>query len=198
MQTIFALLDLSEKDWTSPFFIFFWVFLFAALICLILWVFFLGNDSEEYREERVETGDEDTSAREDSSSTSAETETESESTNSGETTLAIDTASKGEAVEAFSDDIAAGNARFDGTYGVVYTATPDRVDDLTVISGVGKVLNGKLNDIGVYRYKQIAYWTKEACEEFNKLLTFKDRLYRDNWIEQAKSLHGEKYGDKLS
>ena len=46
---------------------------------------------------------------------------------------------------------------------------PDEIDDLKVISGVGKVLEGKLQGIGVYRFKQVAFWTDSACKEFNKL-----------------------------
>ncbi len=65
------------------------------------------------------------------------------------------------------------------------------MDDLKKIKGVAKVLEGKLHGFGVYKFKQIAVWTDSACKEFSKLLTFKDRIYRDDWISQAKAFHEE-------
>ncbi|MEM1441385.1 MAG: hypothetical protein AAGF67_03525 [Verrucomicrobiota bacterium] len=49
----------------------------------------------------------------------------------------------------------------------------------------------------MYRFKQVAVWTDAACQEFSKLLTFKNRIYTDNWLAQAKTLHEEKYDEKL-
>jgi predicted flap endonuclease-1-like 5' DNA nuclease len=54
-----------------------------------------------------------------------------------------------------------------------------------------------LNGIGVHRFKQVAAWTDAACAEFSKLLTFKNRIYTDNWLGEAKGFHGRKYGEKL-
>ena len=71
------------------------------------------------------------------------------------------------------------------------------MDDLKKIKGVAKVLEGKLHGIGVYKFKQIAVWTDAACKEFSKLLTFKDRVYRDDWISQTKAFHEEQYDEKL-
>ena len=85
----------------------------------------------------------------------------------------------------------------DPVYGIVYTSAPEKVDDLKKIKGVAKVLEGKLHSIGVYRFKQVAVWTDAACKEFSKLLTFKNRIYTDNWIAQAKAFHEEKYDKKL-
>lgn len=59
------------------------------------------------------------------------------------------------------------------------------------------MLEGKLNGIGVYRFKQVAVWTDAACEEFSKMLTFKKRIWTDNWLAQAKQLHEENYGEKI-
>ncbi|MCP5540811.1 MAG: hypothetical protein H7A52_11785 [Akkermansiaceae bacterium] len=110
----------------------------------------------------------------------------------------IQTATAEEAAAQFSAELTSGDARQDATYGIVFTSAPETPDDLKKIKGVAKVLEGKLNEIGVYKYRQIAFWTEPAVKEFSKLLTsFKDRIYRDNWIAQAKSLHEEKYGEKL-
>jgi len=61
-------------------------------------------------------------------------------------------------------------------------------DDLTRISGVGKVLLGKLNDAGVYTFKQIADLTPEGIADLDDKLSFKGRIERDNWLQQAKDL----------
>ena len=63
-------------------------------------------------------------------------------------------------------------------------------DDLTRISGVGKVLVGKLNDAGVTTFKQIAELTPEGVADLDDKLSFKGRIERDNWIQQAKDLMG--------
>jgi len=72
--------------------------------------------------------------------------------------------------------------------GRVYETAPDQVDDLKVISGVGPGIEEKLNGFGVYTYAQIAEWDASNVETFDTLLSFKGRIDRDNWIEQAKEL----------
>lgn len=59
-------------------------------------------------------------------------------------------------------------------------------DDLTRISGVGPVIVGKLADHGVTTFEQIAAWTADDVAKFDEALSFKGRIDRDNWIEQAK------------
>ena len=58
-------------------------------------------------------------------------------------------------------------------------------DDLKKISGVGKVLERKLNNLGIYHYQQIADFTKEDIDKVDGLLSFKGRIERENWLEQA-------------
>ena len=70
-------------------------------------------------------------------------------------------------------------------------AAPSEADDLTKISGVGKVLVGKLADAGITTFKQIAEFTAEDIAEVDEKLSFKGRIERENWIEQAKELMGE-------
>ena len=86
-----------------------------------------------------------------------------------------------------------GSARVDDVRGLVFTEPPQVRDDLKRIYGVAKVLETKLNDCGIYTFKQIMEWDDRAIEEFSELLIFKDRIYRDNWLAQAKRLHEEKY-----
>ncbi len=81
----------------------------------------------------------------------------------------------------------------DPKIGRIFDAAPDEVDDLTKMAGVGGVLAGKLNDLGIYRYQQIAEWSDDVAREFGERLSSKDRAIRDNWREQAAELHEAKY-----
>ena len=74
------------------------------------------------------------------------------------------------------------------TLGNVYDAAPENVDDLKVISGVGPALEAKLNGFGIYTYQQIADWNAENIAAFDDLLSFKGRIERDNWLDQANEL----------
>ncbi len=64
-------------------------------------------------------------------------------------------------------------------------------DDLSKISGVGPVLVEKLNNLGVYHFSQIAEWTADDVAYVDDFLSFKGRIERDNWIEQAKEFANE-------
>ncbi|WP_114009954.1 hypothetical protein [Cohaesibacter intestini] len=61
-------------------------------------------------------------------------------------------------------------------------------DDLKRIKGVGKVLEGKLNDLGIYHFDQIANWSRKEINWVTTFLSFKGRIDREEWIEQAKLL----------
>ncbi len=63
-------------------------------------------------------------------------------------------------------------------------------DDLKKISGVGPVLEQKLNDMGIYHYWQIAAFSPEDITEVDDGLNFKGRIERDDWLKQAKDLIG--------
>nr|WP_321462837.1 hypothetical protein [uncultured Cohaesibacter sp.] len=65
-----------------------------------------------------------------------------------------------------------------------------KADDLKKIKGVGKVIEGKLNNLGIYHFEQVANWTDEQAEWVSSFLNFKGRIEREKWIEQAKALTG--------
>ena len=90
------------------------------------------------------------------------------------------------------DDEYGGPVRMHATRGLVYTEAPKQQDDLKRISGIAVVLEARLNDYGIYTFKQIMEWTPEAIEEFSLLLTFKDRIERDDWVSQARFFYNEK------
>lgn len=66
-------------------------------------------------------------------------------------------------------------------------------DDLKQLSGVGPVLEEKLVAAGVTSFAQIAAWTEADIAEFDEKLSFKGRIEREGWVDQAKELaKGEK------
>ena len=64
-------------------------------------------------------------------------------------------------------------------------------DDLKKLSGVGPALEKKLLAAGVTTFAQIAAWTEADIAEFDEKLSFKGRIEREGWVEQAKALAAE-------
>ncbi|MEQ1510488.1 MAG: hypothetical protein ABL909_08850 [Sphingopyxis sp.] len=59
-------------------------------------------------------------------------------------------------------------------------------DDLTLIKGVGPKLNALLISLGVTRFDQISAWGATEIGEVDRFLgSFKGRINRDSWVEQA-------------
>jgi large subunit ribosomal protein L21 len=67
-------------------------------------------------------------------------------------------------------------------------ANADAGDDLKELSGVGPALEKKLNEAGVTSFAQIAAWTDADVADMDEKLSFKGRIEREGWIEQAKEL----------
>ena len=62
-------------------------------------------------------------------------------------------------------------------------------DDLSLIWGVAEKLAGKMNDMGIWHFDQIAKWTPANIAWFeNEVPGFKGRIDRDKWIEQCTKL----------
>ncbi len=61
-------------------------------------------------------------------------------------------------------------------------------DDLTRIKGIGQVLQGKLNALGIVSFQQIADFTPGDIARVNDELDFPGRIERERWVEQARSL----------
>ena len=59
-------------------------------------------------------------------------------------------------------------------------------DNLKDLSGVGPALEKKLHAEGITTFAQIAVWTDADVEDFGEKLSFKGRIEREGWIEQAK------------
>jgi small subunit ribosomal protein S1 len=70
-------------------------------------------------------------------------------------------------------------------------ARDGKPDDLKKISGVGPKLEELLHKNGVFHFDQIAAWTPEEISYMDDQLSFKGRIERDNWIEQATTFAAE-------
>lgn len=72
--------------------------------------------------------------------------------------------------------------------GALFAVPAGAADDLKKISGVGPVLEKKLNALGITTFAQVAAFTAEDIAKVDDALSFKGRIDRDNWLEQAATL----------
>lgn len=70
----------------------------------------------------------------------------------------------------------------------LFTAPEGPADDLKLISGVGPVLEKKLNALGVMTFEQVAAMSKDDIVKLDDALSFKGRIDRDDWLSQAAEL----------
>ena len=62
-------------------------------------------------------------------------------------------------------------------------------DDLKLIKGVGPAIEKTLNEIGIFRFEQIADMSEYDIDRVaNRLRGFHSRIYREDWIGQARDL----------
>ncbi len=101
------------------------------------------------------------------------------------------------AQKAFAKELADGSAVDDPALGILLRFQPERWDDLTLLRGVGDVLQQRLHDHGVHTFKQIAYWTDANVDAFSSKIDARDRIQREHWVNQARDMHFLKYGEEL-
>lgn len=66
---------------------------------------------------------------------------------------------------------------------------PDGVgENLTEINGIGPVIEEKLHGLGITTFEQIAELDQARIDEINEQLSFKGRIEREEWVEQAQKL----------
>ncbi len=58
-------------------------------------------------------------------------------------------------------------------------------DNLTLINGIGNVIEKRLHGMGVFHFAQIADWTKAQAENFSKSVGFPGRAEREGWMKEA-------------
>ena len=64
----------------------------------------------------------------------------------------------------------------------------DGGDDLTAIAGIGPRIAEVLNSLGIWTYAQISAWQPAHETWIENHLSFKGRVGRENWVEQATAL----------
>jgi predicted flap endonuclease-1-like 5' DNA nuclease len=66
-------------------------------------------------------------------------------------------------------------------------------DDLKVIKGIGPGIEKKLNQQGIFSYRQISEFTPDYIKKLtDAILFFPGRIERDRWVEQASKLYLDK------
>jgi predicted flap endonuclease-1-like 5' DNA nuclease len=95
----------------------------------------------------------------------------------------------------FDEDNAAEVAPLSDVANVVDAADPpeDEQDNLRKIKGIGPAIEKTLNDLGVFRFHQIAEMSEYDIDRVaQQLKGFRSRIYREDWIGQARDLQYEK------
>ncbi len=67
-------------------------------------------------------------------------------------------------------------------------ATSGKVDDISLIGGIGPKMVKILTDNGINTFAQIAAWTEVDIAKFDELCKPKGRIVREEWVDQAKEL----------
>lgn len=69
------------------------------------------------------------------------------------------------------------------------TASASDADNLKQIKGIGPKLEGMLNDLGIYTFRQVAKMGAAEYDMMDELLgAFQGRAKRDHWAKQAKTM----------
>jgi predicted flap endonuclease-1-like 5' DNA nuclease/uncharacterized protein YoxC len=72
----------------------------------------------------------------------------------------------------------------------------DARDNLKLIKGVGPAIEKTLNEMGILRFNQIAEMSEYEIDRVaHRMKGFRSRIYREDWIGQARDLHDQKVGD---
>lgn len=79
---------------------------------------------------------------------------------------------------------------------VAAVAMDDSHDDLQKIKGVGPAIEKTLNGLGIFRFNQIAEMSEYDIDRVaQQLRGFRSRIYREDWIGQARTLQYQKNND---
>ncbi|MDJ0940248.1 MAG: hypothetical protein QNJ00_10845 [Woeseiaceae bacterium] len=105
-----------------------------------------------------------------------------------------------EAIETFGDDDDEQHEVDDSDVEEAYAAEDERPgglrDNLKRIKGVGPAIEKTLNELGIFRFGQIAEMSEYDIDRVAKRLKgFRSRIYREDWIGQARELLEETTGE---
>jgi len=75
---------------------------------------------------------------------------------------------------------------------------PDAQDDLKSIRGVGAKIEQKLNMLGICNFRDLLLLEADDYERAAELIpNLEGRMKRDDWMDQARSLHQDKYNEAI-
>ena len=78
----------------------------------------------------------------------------------------------------------------------VYEPINGARDKLQAIKGIGPAIEKTLNEMGIFQFQQIADMSEYDIDRIAKRLKgFRSRIYREDWIGQARELHDQASGD---
>jgi len=81
----------------------------------------------------------------------------------------------------------------ESAFSTIFSAPQQERDDLKQIKGIGPSIEKTLNDLGVYRFHQIAEMSEYDIDRIaQQLKGFRSRIYREDWIGQARDLQYQK------
>ena len=69
-----------------------------------------------------------------------------------------------------------------------FSERPDDADDLKRVKGIGAVIERTLNELGIFKFEQIAEWTEDNVAWVDNFISFPGRIKREDWVEQTKDL----------
>jgi len=78
-----------------------------------------------------------------------------------------------------------------GSATAVATMEPDHLEDIV---GIDPALDGRLAEMGITTFAQVAAWSATDAERIGDQLDFPGRIEREEWIAQARAMHERKYG----
>lgn len=67
-------------------------------------------------------------------------------------------------------------------------ARGDLTDNLKRIAGIGHTNEEKLNELGIWYFRQVAAWSHENVEWVGSYMAFPGRIEREHWVDQAAQL----------
>jgi predicted flap endonuclease-1-like 5' DNA nuclease len=71
-------------------------------------------------------------------------------------------------------------------------------DDLQLIKGVGPAIEQTLHDLGIFSFDQIARISESDINRVaERLRGFRSRIYREDWIGQARTLHDLRHAEPV-
>ena len=91
--------------------------------------------------------------------------------------------------QSLGDRIDASNDEMDGGTGSNSFTVETLRDDLKCIKGIGPAIEKTLNELGIFLLSQIAEMTEYDIDRVaSRLKGFRSRIYREDWIGQARDL----------